>query len=401
MSRKFTITTPTNLARADAEGRVQVQFTVTNTSGAPERRLFRAAPLGDAKESWLSLAGESERAFAADGVHQLSVGALVPPGTAAGRYGFRLDSIAATRAGEEIEEGPAIYFDYAGSEPVKKSKAWIWIAAAIVLLVVGGAVAWLVTGRTDEKQPVAPVAQVEQVDVADVATSHLYIAEAMRKLQEAGFTTKLKFEQSEDAKPGSVTAQSPAPNTRATRGSPVELTVASAEEESFDLPNADEQNLSAGTVNALHDFFLQQRRVDVPNMSGPQMQAVGAIRALQIYGLRAILRPEPNTASPPGNVVAQKPDPNTEVRVGTPVTLFVAVNRDADLTLSPEEQAHIGANAESRLSTLFRDMAQPPAGAPMAFVVMTPRPAPMLATPIIATPIIATPVATTTRPPQP
>jgi hypothetical protein len=142
MARKFTITTPTNLAQADAQGRVQVQFTVTNTSGMPERRLFRVVPLGDAKESWLSLAGESERSFPPDGVHQISVAANVPPGTPAGRYGFRLDSISATRAGEEIEEGPAVYFDVAAPAPPKKSKAWLWILIAVLALVIA-IVLWL------------------------------------------------------------------------------------------------------------------------------------------------------------------------------------------------------------------------------------------------------------------
>lgn len=142
MSRAFTITTPTNLARADAEGRVQVQFTVTNTSGTLQRRLFRAVPLGDAKEPWLSLGGESERAFPADGVHQVSVTAAVPPGTPAGRYGLRLDAIAATRVGEEIEEGPAVYFDVAASAPPARRLPWVWIAAVLVLLV-GGAGALL------------------------------------------------------------------------------------------------------------------------------------------------------------------------------------------------------------------------------------------------------------------
>lgn len=361
MSRKFSITTPTNLPRVDAEGRAQVQFTVTNTSGAPERRLFRAVPLGDAKESWLSLAGESERTFAADGVHQLSVTASVPPGTAAGRYGFRLDCIAATRAGEEIEEGPAVYFDVAAAAPPKKSLAWVWIAAAI-LLIAGGAGAWLLM-RPAEPQPVATAttpaeapASGEEVEVTDVATAQLDVADAIRKLQAAGFRTKLKFEQTSEARLGSVIAQSVPGSSRAPRGSAVELTVATAEDESMSLAAEDEQDLSASGAQSLREFFLQQRRVDVPDVRVGQADAISAIRILQISGLRVVLRPESYTTARPGVVVAQQPDPKTEVRVGTPVVVFVAVNGEADLTLSPEQQAHLDAAGERHLNNQFSAM---------------------------------------------
>lgn len=378
MSRKFTITTPTNLLRADAEGRVQAQFTAANTSGTPERRLFRAVPLGDAKESWLSLAGESERAFAADGVHQLSVTASVPPGTAAGRYGFRLDCIAASRSGDEIEEGDAVYFDYAGAEAPKKSMAWLWIAAAIVI-VLGGAGAWLAL-RPTEAQAVPPVtataaetAPTEKVEVADVATSQLYVADAIRKLQAVGFRTTLKFEQSEDVKPGTVTEQSVPPGDRAARGTPIELTVATLDDESMSLADADQQELSAGAVNALRAFFIGQRRVDIPNVMSQQMSAVAAIRMMQISGLRVTLREMQSTTASPGIVVSQQPDPKEEVRVGTPVTVFVAVNRNADLTLSPEEQAHLSQEGANRLTALFQSMQPPPLPGPVMADPVFPR----------------------------
>lgn len=397
MSRKFTITTPTNLSRADAQGRVQVEFTVANTSGAPERRLFRVAPLGDAKETWLSLAGENERAFAADGVHQLSVTAAVPPGTPAGRYGFRLDCIAATRAGEEIEEGPAVYFDVAASKIEPKSKAWIWIAAAVVVLI-GGALTWLLTRPTEAKSdPVAKVnAPADMIEVADVATSQLDAADAIRKLQELGFRTKLKFDQNDDVKVGSVFAQSVPANSRAARGSAIELTVATSEEDSMSLSEADEQDLSASGAQALHEFFLGQQRIDVANVTGRNLKATEAIQLLQVAGFRVVLKGDPQTTATPGTVVSQKPDPNTELRVGTPVTLFVATKGDADLTLSPEEQAHLDPQGQNRLNGLFRAMEPPPAPlAPMAFVVLTP----VSARPVTAIPVTAT--STTVHPPQP
>lgn len=361
MSRKITITTPTNLSRADAEGRVQVQFTAANTSGAPERRLFRAVPLGDTKESWLALAGESERTFAADGVHQLSVSASVPPGTAAGRYGFRLDGISAQRAGEEVEEGPAVYFDYAGAVKDGPKVPWLWIAAALVLLIAGVG-AWLVLRPTEVQAnpPVVttPTAQAEMVDVADVIAAPMDVADAIRKLQAAGLRTKLKFEENDDVRLGTVLDQSVPANSRAARGSAVELTVATSEEESMSLGEADEQDLSASGAKSLHDFFVAQRRVDVPDVLAGN--AVMAIHNLQMAGLRVTLRGDRAAAALPGIVMSQQPDPRTEVRVGTPVTLFVSVNRDDDLTLSADDQAHISRASDTHLRQLFQSMQPPP-----------------------------------------
>jgi hypothetical protein len=355
MPRKFTITTPTNQTRADAEGRAQVQFTVANTSGVPDRRLFRAVPLGDAQAAWLSLAGESERAFAADGVHQISVTATVPPGTPAGRYGFRLDSIAATRVGEEVEEGPAVYFDVAGSAAPKKSMAWLWIVI-VAVLVIGGGVTWLMLRPSQPEEPVAanPETPADLIEVPDVASAQLDVVDAMRRLQDRGFQTKLRFERNEDVKLGSVFVQSVTATHRAPRGSAVELTVATAEEESLPIPASDEKQLSASTANALHDFFVGQRRVLVPDVRAEGIEAAFAARLLQIAGLRAVLKTEVATTARPGQVVSQDPDPGTEVRVGTPVVLYVASKQQIDGILTGREQVHLDDAGVQRVTDLFR-----------------------------------------------
>lgn len=349
MGRKFSITTPTSLSRADAEGHVQVVFTVANASGMPERRLFRAVPLGDAQESWLSLGGAAEREFAAEAVHQISVSAKVPPATSAGRYGFRLDTVSASRSGEDIEEGPAVYFDVAGAAPPKKSMAWLWIVVVLAVLLLGGAGTWLALRPVEAPEVVTEPAGT--IPVADVATPRLAAADAMRALQDLGFQTKLRFERNDEVKAGSVYEQLPAANTRAASGSAVELTVALAEEDSLKIPEADQKQLSAGTEDALHEFFLRQRRVEVPDLTTNVVDVISAVRMLQISGLNVAIKTNPSATADSGTVVSQQPEAKSEVRVGSTVTIWVA--GDGQVELSEKELAHLTESGAERLHAAF------------------------------------------------
>lgn len=159
MPRKFTITTPAETVRVDAGGRGEMVFTVTNTTSEPQRALLRATPVGATQAEWLSIAGDAERAFAAGGMQQFSVAAHIPPGTAAGRYTYRLDVLAASRAGEDREEGPTVAFEVAATEPPKKaSRAWLWIVL-LVLLLIAAVVAFLLLRKGgDDKVVVEPEA---------------------------------------------------------------------------------------------------------------------------------------------------------------------------------------------------------------------------------------------------
>ena len=134
---KFTITTPKDAIRLGADGTGEVAFTVTNSSGAPDRAMAKVVPQASTKLEWLSIAGESERDFTVNGVNQYVVKIKVPPGTPAGTYAFRFDVLSARKTGEDYTEGPTVKFDVAVSEKPAKSRWWIWVAAAVIVLVAG------------------------------------------------------------------------------------------------------------------------------------------------------------------------------------------------------------------------------------------------------------------------
>ncbi|HEX7150390.1 MAG TPA: hypothetical protein VF618_02805 [Thermoanaerobaculia bacterium] len=152
MSRNFSITTPADAVRAGSDGKGEVVFTVANAGTLPTRGMARVVPLGNTRADWLSIGGESEREFAPGAVQQFTAAARVPAGTPAGRYNFRLDMISARKSGEEYEEGPTVALEVAPSaEPAKKSMAWMWILIAVLVVGIGGFVAFMATRDTEPK----------------------------------------------------------------------------------------------------------------------------------------------------------------------------------------------------------------------------------------------------------
>lgn len=155
MPRKFTITTPSETVRLDG-GKGTINFTLTNTSGVPQRVLLRATPLGNTQAAWLAVQ-QPERDFPSGGAGQVPVAVTVPPGSPPGRYPFRLDVVSAQRSGEDYEEGPTVTIETAAAAPPKKSRWWIWAALAALLLI-AGVVAWIAS---------RPEPASEDVKVAD------------------------------------------------------------------------------------------------------------------------------------------------------------------------------------------------------------------------------------------
>ena len=166
MPRKFTITTPSETVRLGDNGRGNVVFTLTNTSGTLQPVLIRAAPLGNTQAAWLSVQ-QPEREFPSGGAAQVPVSVTVPPGTAAARYPFRLDIVSAQRSGEDYEEGPTVSFEVAPTAP-PPNRWWIWVAAAALLLVLGIG-AWLAL-RPDHKPKEVEVPK-DTTSVTDTTTT--------------------------------------------------------------------------------------------------------------------------------------------------------------------------------------------------------------------------------------
>ena len=153
MAKSFAITTTaTEALKADAKGRAQAVFTVTNVKTRPVRGLTSAKALDGTKREWLSVTGDSERDFAAGATAQFAVNfdaAGAPPG----KYPFRLDVASALNPDEDFTEGPTVTVEVAAPAPPPKKKKfplWIIIVIAALVLLVGGVILFLVLGRDDK-----------------------------------------------------------------------------------------------------------------------------------------------------------------------------------------------------------------------------------------------------------
>ena len=153
MPNPFSITAATETVRLDAQGRGSNTFTVSNISGRSRRGRARLIPAEPGQASWLSLDGEAERDFTADGTHQYTVRIAVPPGTPAGRHTFGLDVVSVENPDEEWSQGPKVAFEVPATAPPKKPFPWWIIAVILGLLLVGSLVVWLLTRDKEEPVP--------------------------------------------------------------------------------------------------------------------------------------------------------------------------------------------------------------------------------------------------------
>jgi serine/threonine-protein kinase len=145
-TRIFAITAARETVTLNNEGRAEVSFTVSNTGPKSIAGRAKFVPLGSAKAAWLSLEGEQERNFAKAEAHQLTVHIAVPPGTAVGKYSFRLNIISVENPDDEFTEGPSVSFEVkeltVAQAPARKFPWWIVAVAAVVVLG-AGIMTWL------------------------------------------------------------------------------------------------------------------------------------------------------------------------------------------------------------------------------------------------------------------
>lgn len=162
--KSFTITTPaTETMKADAGGHAQAVFTVTNATARPVRAILRARAIGDSKQEWLSIAGESERDFGGGATEQVTV-RFDAVGAPAGKYSFRLNASSAINPDEDFTEGPTVNVEVPAPVvvgPKPKKFPWIIIAIIAAVLLIGGIVLFLIWPRppvVDETPTPTPVA---------------------------------------------------------------------------------------------------------------------------------------------------------------------------------------------------------------------------------------------------
>jgi len=215
-TRIFAITAARETVTLDNQGRAEVSFTASNTGSKSIAGRVKLVPLGSAKEAWLSLEGEPERSFAKGEAHQLTVHIAVPPGTAVGKYSFRLNIISVENPDDEFTEGPSVSFEVKelapAAPPARKFPWWIVAVAAVVVLG-AGIITWLLI---PQKVKVPDVIRVPVKEAGKILEG--------RKLR---LRTELK---SEGKDPGTVVDQNPKKDERVAPGTVITAFVEPASE---------------------------------------------------------------------------------------------------------------------------------------------------------------------------
>lgn len=356
MQRQFTISTPAQAIRTDANGHADVVFTVANTTNVPNAGMARLVPLGATRPEWLALAGAEEREFAAGAMHQYAVAVNVPADAPEGRYPFRLDVINARKSAEDHAESPIVTVEVpARAAAAKSSRSWMAIAAVTALLVLGG-VGYLMfrspdpeptpivteTADTTATVPTATVAQDQPIvlaQVPDVTASAMLVTDAMDWLQSSGFRTEITADTNAYAPRGTVVRQSPAPGTTGARGSTVRLTVADVTGVDLSLSDDDKRRLGTSARDRLNAGFT--KAVKVPQFQNFQTDFVDALLDLQRLTLRANFDVPPNHNVNLGKVYSQSPAGGTELKAGEAVTMLVGATDRTAYQLTPERLSRL------------------------------------------------------------
>ena len=162
MANIFAVTSANDTIKLNANRQGEAVFTVTNTTARPIRGLARIKPLGDTKQQWLTLKGESERDFVGSGTQQFTVMLDIPANTPPGKYGLRLDVASSVNPDEHFTEGPIVSAELLPPRPAAASKAWMIPVALIVLALIGGGIFFLVTRKKPVTVPPVEGQKIEQ-----------------------------------------------------------------------------------------------------------------------------------------------------------------------------------------------------------------------------------------------
>ena len=210
MNRIFAITAASERVSIGGDGSGEITFTVTNSSARPLRGQLRLRPLGPTKGEWLSIAGETERAFSPNATQQVVVKVATPPGVPAGKYQFRLDAISVINPDDDFTEGPTVDLEVKATEAPKKAFPW-WIVAAA-----GGAVILIVT--------LTWLLWPKSVEVPDVVG--LDLEEAKKKFEDLNLKLDIIRQTNSSVVSGRVLGQDPKGSSLAEAGATVTLLVA-------------------------------------------------------------------------------------------------------------------------------------------------------------------------------
>jgi beta-lactam-binding protein with PASTA domain len=301
----FTITpSTTETIKADANGYAEVIYTVTNTSARAVRGIAKLKPLGQTKQEWLKIKGETERDFAPAGTQQFIMafdGPVLPPtaaeapkpegaapATAAApaatptKFTFRLDIALATNMEEDFTEGQVVTVEAAVGEKKKSFPFWIIPIAAVVLIGIGVGLFFLLRSSN------VVVPNVVGLSL-DEATAEIERAKLVAVEEQTQITKSVP--------PGQVLEQTPAEGESVEKGSEIRLTVEGSEP-LVTVPDV-VKRLSEDAKQRVTDAGLVAVVVATPVGEGFQIN----------------------------QVVSQKPEPDEQVPPGTSVELTVAAQK--------------------------------------------------------------------------
>lgn len=145
----------------------RVVFNVQNISGRPLEGRARIQTEMPAQQAWYTIEGRTENHFQVDEVHQYAVQVEIPPDAQEGRYAVQLQCAWVDRP-EDLFGSSAkvlVVVDRAAS-PDGGPPIWVWfVAAGVVLAVLGGVALWFFTRPDVEVPKVVELAEDSAVAV--------------------------------------------------------------------------------------------------------------------------------------------------------------------------------------------------------------------------------------------